>query len=384
MKRLTNQITSFTLLIVVLVLLIVFPFGCSKKEPEAKEVKIGAILPMTGQNAIDGEAARQAIELAVEEKGNELTQENIQVKVVYEDDKMEPKEGVSAAKKLISVNKVLAIIGPFGSSVVLAVSPVAEQNKVVLISGSATNPKIKDSGDYIFRVVPPDDYQGKALSKFAYEVLKAKKGAILYINNDYGVGLKSVIERDFPELGGELAFSEGFNPGETDFRTYLLKLKNLNPECVFIPSHPTEGGIILRQSREMGLQVPFLGGDGIFRPELIELASNAANNTYVSSMSWRPDSAQPLVRDFVAKFKEKYGKEPNVFSAYYFDATAVILEAILNGCRNSEAIKSYLYEIDFVGVTGKTKFDRYGEVEKPIDIYKVQDNAFRYVSTVQL
>jgi len=367
--------------IVVVALAIVLVVTQTKKEPQL--IKIGAILPLTGSNAVDGETAKQAIDLAIEEKSNDLKQKGVTLKVIYEDDKMEPNEGVNAAKKIIQIDKVIAIIGPFGSSVVLAVAPVAEQNRVVLISGSATNPKIKEAGDYIFRDVPPDDYQGKALSKFAYEVLKVRKAAILFINNDYGVGLKSVIEREFPPIGGALVYKEAFNPGETDFRTYLQKLKNANPECVFLPSHHTEGALILRQAREMGIKPPFLGGDGIFRPELIDIASDAANSTYVSSMSWRPDSNDPLVREFVVKFKEKYGKEPNVFSAYYFDATNIILEAILSGAKTPDEIKSFLYRTEFSGVTGKTKFDRYGEVEKPIDIFKIENKKFQYVYTVK-
>lgn len=367
-------------IILVLALAITLVVTQTKKEP--KEINIGVILPLTGKNAVDGDAAKQAINLAIEGRRIDLKQKGLTIKTIYEDDKMEPKEGVNAGRKLIGVDKVAAIIGPFGSSVVLAVAPVAEQNKVVLISGSATNPKIRDAGEYIFRNVPPDDYQGKALSIFAYDVLKINKGAILYINNDYGLGLKSVIERDFPQLGGELVYNEAFSAGETDFRTYLQKLKRANPQCVFLPSHHTEGALILRQARELGIKVPFLGGDGIFRPELIELARDAANNTYASSMSWRPNSPDPLAKNFVDKFKIKYGKEPNVFSAYYFDATNVILEAILNGAKTSDEIKLHLYQYEFDGVTGKTKFDSYGEVEKPVDIFKVENKKFQYIYTV--
>ena len=116
---------------------------------------------------------------------------------------------------------------------------------------------------------------------------------------------------------------------------------------------------------------------------MIDLASDAANDTYVSSMSWRPDSPDPVAKSFVDKFKAKYGKEPNVFSAYYFDATNVILEAILHGARTSDEIKSHLYQNEFMGVTGRTKFDRYGEVEKPIDVFKVENKKFQYVYTVK-
>jgi len=368
-------------IIVVMALAIVLIVTQTRKEE--KEIKIGVILPLTGSNAVDGEAAKQSIDLAFELKRAEFIKKGITLRFIYEDDKMIPNEGVNAATKIIKIDKVIAIIGPFGSSVLFAVAPVAEQNRVVLISGSATNPKIKEAGDYIFRDVPPDDYQGKALSKFAYEVLKVKKAAILYMNNDYGVGLKNVVEREFPQLGGQIIYSEAFNPGETDFRSHLQKLRKTNPECAFLPSHHTEGALILRQAREIGIKIPFLGGDGIFRPELIDIASNAANNTYISSMSWRPDSDDPLVKEFVVKFKEKYVKEPNVFSAYYFDATNIILDAILNGAKTSDEIKSYLYQNEFMGVTGKTKFDRYGEVEKPIDIFKIENKKFQYVYTVK-
>jgi branched-chain amino acid transport system substrate-binding protein len=278
---------------------------------------------------------------------------------------------------LIFVDKVPAIVGPVGSSVTLAVAPIAEKEKVVIVSPTATNPRIRTAGDYVFRVVSSDALQGKVLAEVAFAKLGARRAAVLYMNNDYGVGLKDVFEKTFAALGGSIVASEGFQGGDKDFRTQLTKFKARNSDVIFLPGHHTETGLALKQARELGLNVPFLGGDGSLRPELITIAGNAAEGSVFSTMSWGTGTADEAVQSFVSAFEKKYGKKPGVFSALAYDATKVVALAIERGGVTGPEIQAAMAKIkDFKGATGVTSFDEYGEVEKPFSVFIVRGGEF--------
>lgn len=218
-------------LIAILLIITAFSLGCAKKE---KEIKIGAILPLTGDAAKYGESAKRAIDLAVEEINSTGGIKGSKIKVIYEDDQALPEKGVSAIQKLITVDKVHVVIGAMPSSVTLAMAPIAEKNKVVLFSPASSNPKITEAGDYIFRNDVSDIFEGGKMADETWQRLKFRKAAVLYINNDYGVGIKDVFVYRFTVLGGEIVATENFEQGTTDFRTQLTKIKQGNPEAVYI------------------------------------------------------------------------------------------------------------------------------------------------------
>jgi len=350
-------------------------FGCGR---ERGEIKIGWIGPLTGDAAYYGEMVKKGTELAVEEINEAGGIKGLRIKVIYEDDQLDPKKGTLALQKLITVDKVPVVIQAAGSSVMLANAPIAERNKVVLISPTCSNDKIKYAGDYIFRIWPSDAYQGKVIAEFAYNELGKRRAAVLYINNDYGVGLKDEFVKNFKRLGGEVVFVEGFAQGESDFRTILTKLKGLNPDIVFLSSLYKESALILKQAKELGLETQFIGGDGNFAPELIELSGGAAEGTIVTNMHWDPNSSDPIVRNFVRKFREKYNQDPEVYAAAGYDCIKVLARAIEMGGTTSDGIKEALYKIKhFKGVTGDITFDEYGEIMfKEYDKFIVKGGKF--------
>ncbi|MFZ3091499.1 MAG: ABC transporter substrate-binding protein [Nitrospirota bacterium] len=205
-----------TIMSIILASLMVFSFGCEKKEE--KEIKIGAILPLTGDAAKWGNNTKNGIDLAVEKVNNAGGINGRKLKILYEDTQGTPKNGVAAIQKLITIEKVPAVIDDSMSTVTLAMSPIAEKSKVVLLATGATAPKISEAGDYIFRIWNSDDLEGKVSAKFVYDDLKLYNAAILYINNDYGNGLESVFKKAFEKLGGRIISSESFGQGDTDFR----------------------------------------------------------------------------------------------------------------------------------------------------------------------
>jgi len=347
----------------------------TKKEPG--EIKIGAILPLTGDLGMYGTWAKQGIDLAIEEVNSVGGIDGSKIKIIYEDDQGDAKEAINAMQKLITIDRVPVIIGPLTSSSVLSVAPVAEKSKIVIISPTASSPEITKAGDYIFRNWPSDAFEGKIMAKFAFKKLNLRKVAVIYINNDYGVGAKNVFVKEFGDLGGTILIAESYEQGSTDFRTQLSKIKNELPDAIYAPGYSKELGLILRQAKEMRIQTQFLSGVDFEGPKTLEIAGEAAEGAIYATPGFNSESKEPVVQKFQKKFKAKYGKEAENFAAHSYDATKIIVQVIRNRGYSSSGIKRALYKIaNYPGVTGITTFDEFGDVEKSYLIKTVKNGHF--------
>jgi len=326
---------------------------------EEATVKIGHIGPMTGDAAIYGEQEKQGIDLAIAEinanggiKGNQLT-------AIHEDDQLDATLATNAFNKLITFDKVPAVIGEITSSATLALAPIAEKNKVVLLSHAANSNKLSGAGEYIFRIYPTDNEEGQKLIELASS-LNLTNGAILYINNDYGSDLENVINEDFPEIGGTIAISEGYNPDATDFRTQLTKIKAKNPSVIFLLGYPKDMATILKQAKEIGLVSQFLADDTFKEPQIIEWSGNSTEGViFVVPSNGDPTRWQ----DFNQKIKSKYGEDATIITAMAYDATNLLAVAMENRGCTSDEIKIGLTQIqDYPGVTGNITFDENHDV----------------------
>ena len=222
-----------------------------------------------------GNNTKNGIDLAVEKVNNAGGINGRKLKILYEDTQGTPKNGVAAIQKLITIEKVPAVIDDSMSTQTLAMSPIAEKSKVVLLATGATAPKISEAGDYIFRIWNSDDLEGKVSAKFVYDDLKLYNAAILYINNDYGNGLESVFKKAFEKLGGRIISSESFGQGDTDFRTQLTKIKNGKPEAIYVVGYPKEIALLLKQATELKINSKVIGTVTIEDPNIIKLANKA-------------------------------------------------------------------------------------------------------------
>jgi len=363
--------------VVIVALAIVLTISQTKKEPE--EIKIGAILPLSGEGAKYGVATKRGIDLALKEINENGGVHKRKITIIYEDDRGEPTSGVSAITKLIQIDKVPCILGPIYSSVALAVAPIAEKNKTVLLSPAASAPALTKAGDYIFRNVLSDLYEASALAKYAYTSLGLRRVSILYINNDFGLGHKESFKSEFESLGGKIISTESFEQDATDFRTQLTKLYKENPEAVFLIGY-REMGRVLRQSAELGFHLRFISFSMFEDPEILKIAGNAAEGVYYSLQTFDPQSPEPVVKKFVENFRVAYHQDADIFAGLGYDAMKLLAVALEKGGLNSEKIKSTLYQIkDFPGVTGKTSFDQNGDVSKTISIQKVENGRFIWV-----
>jgi len=258
MRRFANLTGARLLLMIVLSALIIFPFGCSKKENESEEITIGAILPLTGSAAIWGQNVKNGINLAVRKVNAGGGIDGKRIIVIYEDSRGLPNDAVMALNKIIATHNVPAILGEVASSCVLSMAPIAERRKVVLLSPGASNPEITYAGEYIFRNWHSDNLEGAYLAKVAYENLNMRRIGIVYVNNGYGRGLEKVFSRKFVYLGGNIATSEGFDQDATDFRSQLTRVKATDCDGIFLPGYPKEIPEVLKQAKELGINKQFL------------------------------------------------------------------------------------------------------------------------------
>ncbi|HYR78155.1 MAG TPA: ABC transporter substrate-binding protein [Pyrinomonadaceae bacterium] len=336
--------------------------------------KIGAILPLSGQPAQYGKWIQEGLELAKEEINVKGGINGRPLEIIYEDDQANPKLAASAMQKLANVDKVPVVFGSWSSSSVLAQAPIAEASHVIIMA-EAVSPKIRDAGDYTFRIQPDGSLYMKALAPYAYDDLKLRKIATLYVNNDFGVDLAAVFKREFTALGGSIVSENGFQQGQTDLRTQITLAAQSKPDAIFVPAY-TEIGQILKQSREMGLNQRFLAAATFENPDILQIARDTANGVYYPH-HFDPASTDPRVQEYQKKYTQRFGHPSEGFAVLAYDGLKII-EGALTKCGNdTSCIKSYLYAThDYQGVTGTTSFDEKGDVVKPILIKTVQSGAF--------
>lgn len=325
-------------------------------------VVVGWMGPLSGDAASYGESILKGAKLAFKDEG-------LDVKLVTEDSKCDGKEAVSAINKLVSVDKVVVVLGEVCSGATLAAAPIAEQNGVSMISASSTSPEISDAGDYIFRTVPSDALQGA----FGAELVAAQghtKLAVLHGNEDYGIGFKSVLEENFPLEGGEVVAAEAFTRGSVDMRTQLTKIKNSGADSIYIISNSPDSGVAaLKQIEELGLEVAVFGSEGLKSDDVLKGAGKAAEGLVLTSVSGGSSS-------FVARHQQEYNEAPGPFAAQGYDAAKAVALVIKNGAKTAEEIKDALYSVSFGGASGSISFDTDGDVEGNYDVFVVKNGEW--------
>ncbi len=377
MKRIKWHIGFLTFLILCVLSALLVISGCSKKEP--REIKIGAILPLTGDNAVYGVAIKNGIELGIEEINENGGIRDKKITVIFEDDRAEPSQTISAYKKLTQVNRVPLILGGVFSASSLAIAPISQRDKVILLSPTSSSVDLTNAGPWFFRIYPSDTYDGIFLANFAFHDLKARSAAILYLQVSSTTAIAKVFEEKFSALGGNTVLSEGHAEGTTDFRVTLSRLKDFKSDIVFLPSYLEEMAIMLKQAKELGIGAQFLSISTFNDPKILELAGNAAENVLFSTPYFDPTSSDELTRSFVSSFRTRYNDAPNIWAGYGYDVIRIASKALEDAGKSptSETIREALSHIvGFPGVTGTVTFDKNGDVEKELTILEVKNGQF--------
>jgi len=366
--------------LLVLATMVVMGMGLSEVQA-AGEIKVGAILRLS-QGASDGLPAKRGIEIAVKEINAAGGIGGKQLKVIYEDEKDSAPASVAAYQKLVSMDKVQVIIGPMMSGNVLAVAPLAQRDKIVIVTPNGTSPKISDAGEYVYRGCTRIDKQAAALTKFAKESLKTTKPVILYSNEPYGKGCNDLFTKCFADLGIPVVATESFMVGDRDFSAQLTKLKQKPFDLLFIPGYLQETAPAISQARRMGITAQSMGVFGDMAPKYIELAGKASEG-HINCSEYDEDYNTPTNK----KFKDAYfkivkadAKEPNnaMFAAITYDMTRLVAKAIAAKGGAPDQVRGYLDTVkDFDGVTGKLSFDKSGDVVKQgVYLFKVVNGKY--------
>lgn len=359
--------------------------GCGSPKAEENVIKIGTVFELTGGNSALGKATLDGIKLAVKEANENGGINGKKIVLINEDNKSEPAEGANATKKLVERDRVVAILGSVASSAVLASAPITQAAEIPWVAATATNPKVTEVGDYVFRVCFIDPFQGAVVAKFASQNLQAKKAAVLVdMTSDYSKGLTQFFKDNFTKAGGQIVAEEAYSQKDTDFNAQLTKIKGMNPDVIFIPGYYSEVGLIAKQARQLGLTQPLLGGDAWDSPKLYEIAGDAINGCYFSNHYTSQDNSPNIVA-FVKKYEAEYGRTPDAFGALGYESAAVLLNAIKQaGSTEGKAIRDALAATkEFPTVTGKLTLNEKRDAVKAAVILQLQKDRQVFVERIE-
>lgn len=364
--------------------------GCGSSS--SNEIKIGVLDELTGGNATMGTSAANGAKMAIKEanaKGGVLGK---QIQAVVADNKSEPSESANAMTKLTTQDKVVAVTGVFSSSNAIAASSVAESSQVSFLAVGATNPKVTvdaESGkvkDYTFRVCFIDPFQGTVGANFVLNTLKLQKAAILVdSSSDYSKGLSAFFKDAFTKGGGSILAEEAYLQKDQDFKTILTKIKALNPEIIYVPGYYEEVGKIVKQARELGMNIPIVGGDGWDSPKLVEVATAPAlNNTYFTN-HYSVEDTSPASQAFVEAYKKEYGQAPDAMAVLGYDAANILIDAIgrANSTEPAKIREALAATKDYPAITGSTTFNATHDAVKSAVIIEMKDGKQTYRATVK-
>jgi branched-chain amino acid transport system substrate-binding protein len=355
--------------------------GVSGAEP----VRIGFFMSMTGRDASFGEASLKGARLAVDGLNSGGGVLGRRVELMVEDDRSLAGESATAAKKLISRDRVVALVGECSSARTLEAAPVAQAAGIPLVSPASTSPRVTQVGDAIFRVCFVDSFQGDVIATFARRRLGLARAALLVDSTaPYSVGLADYFSRRFTALGGEVVASQKYSGADTDFRAQLTAIRAAHPDALFLPGYYVAAGLVARQARDLGLKATLLGGDGFEAPQLLEIGGEALEGAYYST-HFAVENTGPASRGFVRAYRLRYGATPNGLAALTYDAVRLVADAVARaGTTERSALRRALSETKgFPGVTGLTTINARRDADKDAAIITVRDGRLEFVETIR-
>ena len=383
---------NFRVTLVAMLLVAAMVAGCGGSEPKAADViKIGHAVALTGDSSMWGQAEKNALEMEIEKinKAGGVLGKKIQL-IAY-DTRADATEAVNVTKRLVSQDKVSAIIGPGQSGVAIAMTSVTEPGKVPFLATTATNPKVTVDDktnkvrDYAFRTCFIDPFQGTVAAQFAVKELKAKNAAVIYdVGSDYSAVLGKYFVEEYNKQKGTIVANEAFRSNELDFRAILGKIKQTNPDVVFVPTMQKEAALILKQARDLGITAKFVGGDGWGSPDIVTLGGSAVEGSFFVNLASNDD---PDIQNFIKDYKAKYNQEPVLPNPVMaIDGLMAVVEAIKKA-NSTDPVKitEQLVKIkDLQVLTGKLTIDpvTHNPLNKPAVIQEIKGGKFIFKTKV--
>jgi branched-chain amino acid transport system substrate-binding protein len=343
---------------------------------KTKSIKIGAILPLSGDLAQYGESGKQGLTIALDEFKE--SHKEVSCDVVVEDDKADVKVALSAINKLVSNDNVRIVVGAMASGVTLGIAPVINQKKIILIAPTSTASDVTNAGDYIFRVCVSDAFEGKSMADYISKNFPRSRIGVVYINNDYGIGLKNNFVESANTIGLKIVMDNGYNPTQKDFKTIINKLKNEKVDLLYIVAQKEQLNFFT-QCKEMNYNPQFTGSTMIEDNDLLAQLGSFLEGTLYTYRSYNPADSGKSTQYFVNAYQKKYNKVPDFYAASVYDATRLALQTALDCGISKLEPKEYLYAVkDFNGVTGQIAFDKNGDVQQGFSIKSISSNRFTF------
>lgn len=361
--------------------------GCSQPaevdgpDAAATQVKIGFAAPLTGDNALYGEGMKRAVEIAIEEANasDEAKEAGFTFAINAQDDAGDPKQAVNVANVLVGDSGVVGIVGHFNSGCSIPAAPVYEEGSLAMVTVSS-NPALTSTGlTNVNRIVAKDDAQGGFAGQLAVD-LDYTKVAIIDDGTPYGQGLAIEFKKAFTAAGGEVLSEDRIQAKEVDFSALVTKIKGAKPAAVYYAGAHTEGGLLTKQMKESGLKVPVMGGDMLYTPEYMEIAGSTNAEGDLATSLGLPLEQQPKGAEFAAKYEEKYGKAPEAYDSYAYDAALSIINAVLTAGNDRAAVLAAVRSGSIDGVTGEVAFDENGDNKQQIiSAFRVENGAWTQI-----
>lgn len=353
-------------------------------QPKSNDVKIAMALPLTGDIGSLGQGIQRAIQLAFNEAkaANKLP---FPVALVAFDDRSDPKEAVSVANRIVADRSVSAVIGHFNSGCSIPASSVYVQAGLPMITPASSNPLLTDQQlspqwtwpRCIFRVNTTDTVQGPWGADYVVKTLKLTRVAVIHDKTAYGQGVAEEFRKQVEKNGATVVGFEGIQLGDRDFRSVLTKLKAANPQAIYFGGVFSEGGLLVRQARDIGYKGVFMASEANYDPVFITVAGPAAEGAYVTFLGSTPDLL-PAAKAFRDNYRAAYpGQEIKSYDGYGYEVGNLLVDALINAGPDRAKIISYLHNVTFQGILGETKFDEKGDtLNKTITLFQVRNGIF--------
>ncbi len=394
MKYLRKKGTAYIAVFTALIFLCgIFVTGCGgdAQQAEGDTIKVGVNFELSGEVATYGTSCKNGIMLAFDEINEAGGVLGKKIEPLVQDNKSQNREARNIAERFVS-DGVVAILGPAVTGAVQTEEPVATAAKIPVLAPAATAPEVtydektNKVKDYIFRVCIIDPDQSQVMASYIYDELGLKNGAIMVDkNNDYSVGLGNTFKEFFTEKGGTIVAEEGFVSQDTAFKPQLTSISSKNPEFIYVPAYYNQVGMIIKQARELGIDLPIMGADGWDSPKLVDVAgADNLNNCYFTNHYSVEDPAE-RIQNFVKAYEEKYDTTPDAFAALGYDTACLLVEAIKQAeSADSEKVQQALENIEgFEGVTGKLSYDEKHNPIKEISIIQMEDGKQKLIQKMQ-
>ena len=352
-------------------------------------IKIGFFAPITGPAAADGASAKNAVELGLKEVNDAGGIKGKKVDLLVYDDRLKAEEAVAIANKLIEKDKVIGVVSGSYSGPTRVVAPIFQKAGIPMVAGYAVHPDVtwdpkqKKPNDFIFRNGFLAEIEGAAAAEFTVKNLKAKKVSLIFMDNDFGRSISAGFAERAEKLGATILSKQMYKfPGEKDFRPFLTRIKEGNPDAIFAAGYYNEAASIVRQAKELGITSQIVGEEGFDSPKFLEIAGPAAEGVIIATNLDRDDS-RPLVQDFLKNYKKAYGEDADMVGASSYDAFMILVNAVQRAGTDPKAIQKALLETkDYNGLTGKISRFVQGEVVKPVQIQVVKGGKFHRLAVV--